>query len=109
MVAAKSGGQQKEDAVTHNIQDSLVEECGVRRSATSATVSGGNNTEPGEWPWMAHITARSRKGQESCGGALISNRHVLTAAHCFDSLRQACITYIYIYKVVEVSNDLFNN
>ncbi|CAG9769374.1 unnamed protein product [Ceutorhynchus assimilis] len=52
-------------------------ECGVvnRRSR----VVGGNITRSHEFPWIAGL---SHGGEYHCGAALISRRHLITAAHC---------------------------
>ena len=54
-------------------------ECGTRKSFNTLIV-GGEETVPGEWPWVALL--RYRDDNMRCGGVLISARHVLTAAHC---------------------------
>ncbi|XP_020811363.1 melanization protease 1 [Drosophila serrata] len=46
-------------------------------------VSGGIQARLGEFPWMALLKYRSDSQRPFfCGGSLISDRHVLTAAHC---------------------------
>jgi len=53
--------------------------CGTRENFNTLIV-GGEETVPGEWPWVALL--RYRDDNMRCGGVLISARHVLTAAHC---------------------------
>jgi len=60
--------------------------CGVRKqSPISLLISGGEEAERNEFPWAALLRIR-RKGQsmKRCGGTLINDRFVLTAAHCVD-------------------------
>lgn len=43
---------------------------------------GGTLTSANEYPWMVGLYRNARL---YCGGALISNKHILTAAHCVHS------------------------
>ncbi|XP_048210689.1 chymotrypsinogen B2-like [Perognathus longimembris pacificus] len=43
-------------------------------------VVGGEEAVPGSWPWMVYI--QYKDGIHFCGGALISEDWVVTAAHC---------------------------
>ncbi|XP_073526944.1 transmembrane protease serine 3 isoform X1 [Phyllobates terribilis] len=54
--------------------------CGNRPSYSSSTrIVGGNISADGQWPWQASLTFQ---GIHLCGGSLISNRWIVTAAHC---------------------------
>ncbi|GAB1606624.1 venom protease-like [Argonauta hians] len=59
--------------------------CGVRNGRgggpypeLTTYIVGGTTAEPCEFPWMAFI----RIENIICGGSLIDNKHILTAAHC---------------------------
>ncbi|KAG9471134.1 hypothetical protein GDO78_015705, partial [Eleutherodactylus coqui] len=54
--------------------------CG--RPGLRARIYGGTDAAPGEWPWHATL---SYNGKPNCGGSLISDKWLLTAAHCFDN------------------------
>jgi len=59
--------------------------CGITRFNR---IVGGSEARQGAWPW-AVILGRSRFGggfQVMCGGTLIDEDTILTAAHCFDSI-----------------------
>ncbi|XP_074140804.1 chymotrypsinogen B-like [Sminthopsis crassicaudata] len=42
-------------------------------------IANGKDAVPGSWPWQVSL---QRKGGHFCGGSIISNKWVVTAAHC---------------------------
>uniref|UniRef100_H2XY98 Peptidase S1 domain-containing protein n=1 Tax=Ciona intestinalis TaxID=7719 RepID=H2XY98_CIOIN len=42
---------------------------------------GGRESRRAEFPWLVSLQS---DGDHICGGTIISDRHILTAAHCFD-------------------------
>lgn len=61
-----------------------LEQCGVQ--VNDNRVVGGTVAEIDDFPWMALLMYRKgNKVEPACGGSLINNRYVVTAAHCADS------------------------
>ncbi|KFM83315.1 Limulus clotting factor C, partial [Stegodyphus mimosarum] len=64
-------------------QPACIPDCGKSDSPRTPFIINGNASEIGQWPWQVGIALRRHEGLELiCGGALISELWVLTAAHC---------------------------
>ncbi|XP_054056379.1 chymotrypsin-like protease CTRL-1 [Rissa tridactyla] len=63
---------------------STVSGCGVPAISPlvqySEKIINGHNAVPGSWPWQ--VSLQTRSGSHFCGGSLISEEWVVTAAHC---------------------------
>ncbi|XP_065091470.1 proclotting enzyme-like [Ochlerotatus camptorhynchus] len=59
--------------------------CGISTKQLSK-IAGGRPADPGEWPWMAALIPNNGQ-QQFCGGVLVTDRHVMTAAHCVLNLK----------------------
>jgi hypothetical protein len=57
--------------------------CGTVAMKASPLISYGQNTTQGQWPWHAALFhAQGPQLMYTCGATLISETHILTAAHC---------------------------
>lgn len=45
-------------------------------------IIGGSPASAGQFPWQVAVFFTTSSGTYLCGGALISDLYVLTAAHC---------------------------
>ncbi|XP_026461314.1 trypsin-1-like [Ctenocephalides felis] len=67
--------------------------CGTSSARGPLRIAGGQPANPGRWPWMAALFRHSQSFSNTgplelfCGGSLITDRHVLTAAHCTNRMR----------------------
>merc|ERR1712107_694586 len=56
-------------------------ECGIEGPPSKSRIVGGEEAEPNQWPW---IVALFIDNSYFCGGSLITENFVMTAAHCVD-------------------------
>lgn len=86
----KAADHQYDDAISvisrkypNGIKSNLLPDldtCGV---STQDKILGGTIADLGEFPWMALMEYTHPRGSGFyCGGALINNRYIVTAAHC---------------------------
>ncbi|XP_029452689.1 transmembrane protease serine 12-like [Rhinatrema bivittatum] len=71
-----------------------IEVCGERPlvdMSTGSRIVGGHDALPGAWPWQVSLQVFDHLNgyRHYCGGTLISNNWVLTAAHCFITKRNS--------------------
>ncbi|XP_060072029.1 trypsin-3-like [Ylistrum balloti] len=79
---AKPGGRKPHGPAATSLLNINKSGCGTQTFLPSSTyIVGGSEATPNSWPWMALL---EYNGYHVCGGTLISNRHVMTAAHCVE-------------------------
>ncbi|XP_022187033.1 serine protease 27 [Nilaparvata lugens] len=64
----------------------------LRTGGATAKIVGGSAANYGAYPWQVEIQAyrpEKRKFEHHCGGAVVGERVVLTAAHCITNLEHA--------------------
>ncbi|GAB0088229.1 Serine protease gd [Sergentomyia squamirostris] len=70
----------------NRFQDNDHDQCGLINAKFAVTnlMMFGNEMEKGSWPWLVAVHAyNSTSLSYICGGTLISNRVIVSAAHCF--------------------------
>ncbi|CAH1283068.1 unnamed protein product [Diabrotica balteata] len=77
--------QDPPDVSNHRNLNLLPPDCGYLD--LSFKIRNGQNADLNEFPWMALLRYRTKTGAEfKCGGTIINNRYILTAAHCLTRL-----------------------
>ncbi|KAM4632441.1 transmembrane protease serine 9-like [Discoglossus pictus] len=77
-----------------------IPKCGSPKRANR--IVGGNNADSREWPWQVSL---QYLGGHICGGSLISNQFVLTAAHCIESIDSPSLYQVRLgaYKISQIN------
>ncbi|CAH4027315.1 serine protease persephone-like [Pieris brassicae] len=98
----KFGGNRVADIQCKKIVDSSIPPLGLH-------IIGGETASLGEFPHMVALGYEREDGYEfQCGGSLVSEYYVLTAAHCIDTLDQVKPS-IARMGVVEIGGSTFNS
>lgn len=51
-------------------------------SDVDTKVTGGAEVKPGDVPFFVSLKTNTPEKQFRCGGSIIDDRHIMTAAHC---------------------------
>uniref|UniRef100_A0A8D1ZK12 Coagulation factor XI n=1 Tax=Sus scrofa TaxID=9823 RepID=A0A8D1ZK12_PIG len=72
-------------------------------------IVGGTKSVLGEWPWQITVHITSPTQRHLCGGSIIGNQWILTAAHCFNEVESPRILRVYsgILNQSEIKEDTF--
>ena len=72
----------------------LTENFGARLIGNeSSKIVNGSVAQRGAWPWIVRMSFRFQNGSGLCGGSIIDNEWILTAAHCCDGARSVTMTF----------------
>uniref|UniRef100_A0A8D0HF36 Coagulation factor XI n=1 Tax=Sphenodon punctatus TaxID=8508 RepID=A0A8D0HF36_SPHPU len=67
----------------------------MQTAKLATRVVGGTASSPEEWPWQVSLQVRIHSWKHICGGSIISNQLILTAAHCTEGLQIPSLWRVY--------------
>ncbi|XP_004682554.1 PREDICTED: coagulation factor XI [Condylura cristata] len=67
----------------------------VCTTKVKSRIVGGTASGFGEWPWQVTLHITSPTQRHLCGGSIIGNQWILTAAHCFNEVESPKILRVY--------------
>lgn len=77
-------------------------ECGIEKLIIHNRILGGEESPEGQFPWVVYIRSSDENATHtvtrSCTGSIISDRHILTAAHCIKPGQLASDLKVYTFQ-----------
>ncbi|CAG0893001.1 unnamed protein product [Darwinula stevensoni] len=73
---------QPSDTASVHVEASESHAAPVQSNVTDPLIVGGNLAQTGEAPFMVRLVIDFPSGPSTCGGSVINEKNVLTAAHC---------------------------
>ena len=84
-------------SITYNCSSSASCGCSAN-SAILTKIVGGQSASSQTWGWAVSLRYSST-GSHFCGGSIISNSHILTAAHCAVKLASPSSVRVYVGSI----------
>jgi len=63
------------------------------RNGRRKRIIGGIDARKYSWPWVVSVRLKLNKSEHMCGGSLIDDEYVITAAHCLTEIFKATIRF----------------
>ncbi|KAM4632595.1 prostasin-like isoform 2-T2 [Discoglossus pictus] len=99
-ISAYSSNNQDSTSNSSTDKESLKQDCG--RPKVQSRIMGGGDSLDGAWPWQVSLRYN---GKHFCGGSLINNKWVVSAAHCFESYSPSqVLVYLGSYQLTQSSS-----
>ncbi|XP_052738132.1 trypsin-1-like [Bicyclus anynana] len=73
------------------ISDVLCKKHAQSNKTIDGKIVGGSEVSIKDYPYQAHLLIETDKGYYGCGGSIISNNYILTAAHCLPNAKKVYV------------------
>lgn len=80
----------------------LLADCGNRTYSKQSRIVGGQDSDVGEWPWQVSLHVQGEG--HLCGASLISDKWLVSAAHCFR--QENFVRWVEVYVLCSLFSSL---